>query len=439
MSATRTLVPLTRPPDAIVEVPGSKSLTNRALVAAALASGTSRLTRVLAADDTIAMLEAWRALGVTVAHEPATATVRVAGTAGRVPPGPAGVDARLSGTTARFLAPVLGLGRGPYTLDAAGPFRARPMGPTLAAVRQLGARVEELGEPGHLPVRIVGAAATPAPPGGGPARELLSEPVELAVPGDASSQFLSGLLLAAPIRPGGLTVRVTTELVSVPYVHLTLEVLRAFGVDAAWEGDRIKVAGGGYTATEYDIEPDASAASYLLAAAAITGGRVRVPGLGVDAQQGDVRFVDVLERMGAQVVRDADGVEVRGTGELHGVDVDMADLSDTAQTLAAVAVFADGPTRIRGIGFIRAKETDRIGAVVAELRRCGIDAHEEDDGLVVHPGPPQPATIRTYDDHRMAMSFALLGLRAPGIAIADPDCVAKTFPTYFDVLDRLRR
>jgi 3-phosphoshikimate 1-carboxyvinyltransferase len=194
----------------------------------------------------------------------------------------------------------------------------------------------------------------------------------------------------------------------------------------------------GYRATSFAVEPDASAASYFFAAAAITGGRVRVEGLGTDSLQGDLAFVDALEQMGAEVERGGDFTEVRGTGVLHGVTVDMRDLSDTAQTLAAVAVFADSPTEVTGIGFIRGKETDRIAAVVTELRRCGIEADETDDGFRLVPGRPQPATVETYDDHRMAMSFALLGLRVPGIQIADPGCVDKTFPGYWDEFDRLR-
>jgi 3-phosphoshikimate 1-carboxyvinyltransferase len=225
----------------------------------------------------------------------------------------------------------------------------------------------------------------------------------------------------------------------VPYVQLTIDVMAAFCAEVERPDERtFRVAPDGYAATDYEVEPDASAATYFLAAAAITGGRVRVPGLGTGARQGDAAFADVLARMGAEVIRDEHGVEVIGTRRLHGIEVDLADLSDTAQTLAAVAVFAEGPTRVTGIGFIRRKETDRIAAVVAELRRCGIDAVEEDDGFLIHPGRPRPTTVRTYDDHRMAMSFSLLGLVADGIVIEDPGCVAKTFPGYFEELDRLR-
>jgi 3-phosphoshikimate 1-carboxyvinyltransferase len=418
------LEPLASPPDASVRVPGSKSLTNRALVAAALATGTSTLHDALLADDTEAMLTALTDLGVGTVVDPAGPHVTVAGCGGAVPPGPATLDVRLSGTTARFLAPLLALGHGRYVLDAAAPFRARPMGPVLDALVDLGAEVEPLGEPGHLPATIVAHGAR-----GG----------QLEVAGDASSQFLSGLLLAGPAMPDGLRVRLSTHLVSALYVDLTVEVMRAFGAEVERPDERTFVVPPvGYRATTFAVEPDASAATYFLAAAAITGGRVRVEGLTDRAVQGDAGFADVLAEMGAEVTRDAHGTEVRGTGRLQGIDVDLAEMSDTAQTLAAVAVFAQGPTRVRGIGFIRGKETDRIAAVVTELRRCGIEAHEEDDGFVVVPGRPTAAVVQTYDDHRMAMSFALLGLVEPGIAIADPGCVAKTFPHYFEVLEALR-
>ena len=421
MSAVREIHPVAAPPDVTVHVPGSKSLTNRALVAAALATGTSTLQGILLADDTWAMIEALRALGIDVAVDGETATV--VGCAGRLPSATARLDVRLSGTTARFLAPLVALGRGRFELDGAEPFRARPMGPLLTALTDLGVAVEALGAAGHLPVRLTVAGWT--------AREL-------QVSGDASSQFLSGLLLAAPAAGGTVTIDVVGRLVSRPYVDLTLSVMRAFGADVAEvTPGRFVVRPTGYRARTYAVEPDASAATYPWAAAAITGGRVRVAGLGRDALQGDAGFAQVLARMGATVTVDAQGTEVVGPDDLAGIEVDLGPMSDTAQTLATTAVFATSPTRVTGIGFIRAKETDRIAAVVAELRRCGIDAQEEPDGFVVHPGVPRPATIRTYDDHRMAMSFALLGLRVPGIVIADPDCVAKTFPGYYDLLATL--
>jgi len=413
--------PVNGPVDATVTLPGSKSITNRALVCAALADGTSVLRGVLHADDTVAMVEALRTLGVRV-EGTGHAELTVTGPPSR----PGTVDARQSGTTARFLLPLLALLDGVSALDGDPQLRDRPMGPTFDALRAVGARVEERGGDGRLPVTVAG-------PLRGAALEL---------PGDVSSQFLSGVLLAGPATRDGLQVGLTTELVSRPYVDMTVAVMAAFGarVDHEAGGGRETwhAAPGGYRPTTYAIEPDASAASYAFAAAVLTGGRVTVPGLSRAALQGDVAFADVLARMGADVRWDDDAVTVAAGERLVGIDVDMEPISDTVPTLAAVAACADGPTTIRGVGFIRAKETDRIAAPVAELRRCGIDAEETDDGMVVRPGPLRPATFDTYRDHRMAMAFGLLGLVAPGMAVRDPGCVAKTFPGYWDLLDDLR-
>ncbi|WP_232534205.1 3-phosphoshikimate 1-carboxyvinyltransferase [Plantactinospora sp. KBS50] len=404
-------------PDVTVRPPGSKSITNRALLCAALADGRSRLSGALFADDTRAMIGAVAALGATVTADEPSRELTVTGIDPRRAAAVAAVDARQSGTTSRFVLPVAALRPGRTTVDGAAQLRARPMGPLLDALRQLGAQVQEGTDQGHLPVTVSG------PLRGGPAR----------LPGHLSSQFLSGLLMAGPLMRDGLAVELTSPLVSVPYVTMTTAVMAAFGVTV----DGLRTAPGRYSATDYAIEPDASAASYFLAAAAITGGRITVDGLGTDSVQGDVAFADLLARMGARVERTARRLTVTGTGSLRGIDVDMADISDTAQTLAAVAVFADSPTRVRGIGFIRRKETDRIAAVVTELRRAGIDAVEDDDGFTIHPGPPAPTRFASYDDHRMAMSLSLLGLRVPGIEIADPRCVAKTYPGFFTDLATL--
>lgn len=423
------ITPVTAPLAATVAVPGSKSLTNRALVCAALADGESVLHHALVADDTAAMRSGLAALGIPVADvgrpdEVGDVTLRVRGCAGRPLATVALVDARLSGTTSRFLLPLAALTSGTVRVDGALPLRARPMGPSIGALRQLGITVTEVGEPGHLPVEL-----TDGPAAGG----------ELEVAGSASSQFLSGLLLSGPAMRTGLVVRVDGELVSRPYVDMTVGVMAAFGVQVHRPDDRTwAIEPQVYRPTEHRIEPDASAASYAFAAAAIVGGEVTVEGLGPDARQGDVAFVDVLEAMGATVERAADRITVRVDRPLRGIETDMQHISDTAQTLAVVAAVAEGPTRVTGIGFIRGKETDRIGAVVTELRRVGIDAEEEPDGFVVHPGPIRPAVVETYDDHRMAMAFALLGLRHEGIRIAAPGCVAKTFPGYWGFLERLR-
>jgi 3-phosphoshikimate 1-carboxyvinyltransferase len=417
--------PLDGPIDATVRVPGSKSITNRALVCAALAHGTSVLDGALFADDTAAMLGVLEAVGIEADVDEAGKRITVHGGNGRLPQTTAEVDVRQSGTTARFALPMLALGEGRYRVTAHPQMQGRPMDTTFDALAALGAGVEAMGTAGHLPAEL--SAGT-----------LRSCVVQ--VPGSASSQFLSGLLLVAPCLPDGLILEVTSPLVSRPYVDLTVAVMEAFGATVHRpDPDRFAVDPGGYRARRYEIEPDASAASYPLAAAAICGGQVRVEGLGPDALQGDTAFADVLAELGCSVVRDASGTEVIARrGALGGGSFDLADFSDTAQTLACVAPFAIEPITITGIGFIRRKETDRIAAVAAELGRCGIRVDTLDDGWTIHPGPPQPAVVQTYDDHRMAMSFALLGLSAPGIAIADPSCVAKTFPGYWSMLASLR-
>lgn len=420
---------------ATVAVPGSKSITNRALVCAALARGTSTLAGALRADDTEAMLGCLRALGIAVEADWAAETVEVAGQGGHIPAAEATLDCRLSGTTSRFVLPLAALGEGRYLVDGAEPLRARPMGPALAALRDLDLVVDERGAPGCLPVELAGGPAISTG--------------ELLVASEASSQFLSGLLLAAPcVRGDDVVLRLPpgSALVSGPYVAMTRAVMADFAAPVhELDASGWVVPGTGYEARAYAVEPDASAASYFFAAAALLGGSVTVEGLGSGSLQGDLAFVDVLERMGAAVDRRAGRTTVTGTGVLHGGTFDLGELSDTAQTLAAVAPFADAPVTVTGIGFIRRKETDRIAAVVAELRRLGVTAREDPDGFTIEPWRPaagqalgEGVTVRTYDDHRMAMAFSLLGLRVSGIRIADPGCVAKTFPGYWDALDGLR-
>lgn len=424
LPARLEMVPFDGPIDATVRPPGSKSLTNRALLVAALARGRSTLRGVLFADDTEAMLECIEALGASVTIDGTTVTIE--GTGGSIREASARLYADQSGTTARFVAATLLLGSAPIVLDADPAMRRRPMGPTLDALRSLGATVRDLGEPGCLPVEVTGPVADPA-----------SVP-SITISASASSQFASGLLLVGACMPRGLRLELEGAVVSRPYLDMTVAVMEAFGAtvrrpdDATWI-----VEATGYDATDHVIEPDASGASYFFAAAAIVGGRVTVEGLGRQSLQGDLAFVDVLERMGAGVDRGDVSTTVRG-GPLRGIEIDMADISDTAQTLAAVAAFAEGPTRVTGIGFIRAKETDRVGAVVTEMQRLGVVATEEPDGFVIAPGPISAGVVDTYDDHRMAMSFALLGLRVPGIVIDDPACVTKTFPTYFETLESMR-
>jgi 3-phosphoshikimate 1-carboxyvinyltransferase len=417
--------PLGRPLRATVEVPGSKSLTNRALLVAGAASGETVLHGVLWSDDTDAMISALSATGVGVEHDIETKRCYVQGI-GHAPSGSqVMVNVRRSGTTARFIVPFLAAGSGSFDVDAHDQMRARPMGDLIRSLDDLHVRTEALGAPGFLPLRIHANGL----PGG-----------VVSIAGNVSSQFLSGLLLAAPLAREQTTIEVTGELVSVPYVDLTLSVMRAFGAVVQNNNyARLVVEPTGYTSPgEFWIEPDASAASYFFAAAVATGGSVTVNGLGAKAEQGDVRFADVLGELGALVHRTDDSLTVTANGPLHGGTVNMVDCSDTAQTLAAIAPLALGSITVTGIGFIRNKETDRIAAVVTELRRLGIEATEDVDGFTIHPGPIGSGIVQTYDDHRMAMSFAVLGLAHPGIAIAEPACVAKTFREFFDVLDELR-
>lgn len=437
-SEVHDVAPLGHGVDAVVRPPGSKSITNRALMVAALASGTSTLHGVLESDDTAAMAGCVMALGADVRLDPASGLATVGGLDGRTGGGPmlhpVTLDARLSGTTARFVLAACSLGPGPFTVDGHEPLRARPMGGSIDALRQLGATVTDTD--GGLPVTVSGG-----PVAGG----------TVTVPGEVSSQFLSGLLMAGACMPDGLVVSVDGDVVSFPYVNMTMAVMESFGASTEMTevADRdeapfsrvLRVGSGGYSARSFEVEADASAASYFLAAAAVCGGTIRINGVGRDSLQGDIGFADVLSGMGATVRWGSDWVELTGPGPggLRGVTVDMRDLSDTAPTLAAVAVFADGPTEITGVGFIRHKETDRIASVVTELHRMGIDATETADGLIVYPGDPQPSAVRTYDDHRMAMSFAVVGLVADGISIVDPGCVAKTYPGFFDDLDSLRQ
>jgi len=419
-----TIEPLPKPPRCRVTVPGSKSLTNRALIVAALADGPSRLTGALDSEDTRVMIKALRTLGFDVDHDPEAATIAIEGQGGAIPAAEADLYVANSGTSLRFLTAMLATGHGRFRIDGSPRMRERPVGDLILALNRLGAEARSESGNGCPPVRLDADGLD-----GG-----ITD-----VNGDVSSQFLSGLLMCLPNARGPSTVEVAGELVSKPYVAMTLEVMAAFGRRISnRDFRRFNIEPGRYEGRAYRIEPDASAASYFFAAAAITGGAVTVEGLGPSSIQGDVAFVDVLEHMGCRVERAADAISVTG-GPLRGVDVDMNAISDTVMTLAAVALFADGPTRMRAIGHIRHKETDRIAALAAELGKLGATVREHPDGLWIDPPSAiRPAEIATYDDHRMAMAFALVGLRAPGVTILDPECVRKTYPGYWTDLERLR-
>ena len=413
-----------------IRPPGSKSITNRALICAALASGESLLTGALDSQDTRVMVAGLQSLGISVATDWQRGEIHVVGAGGVLPATAAVIDCAASGTTIRFLSAVCANGHGVYRLDGTPRMRKRPIGDLLEALRRLG--VDASAEsPGECPPVVIRA------------RGMTGNVV--SVRGSTSSQFASGLALVAPCTPRGMQIDFSGVLVSLPYLDMTRRVMESFGAICEPTGDRgWKIAPTGYRGHTYAIEPDASAASYFLAAAAITGGSVTVAGLSRRSMQGDVGFADALGRMGCTVAWN-NGVEesitVAGRA-VHGIDIDMNAISDTVPTLAVVALFADGPTTIRNVAHIRDKETDRIGDLACELRRLGATVTEQPDGLTIDPtgaGDPlkaglRGATVATYDDHRMAMSLALAGLRVPGVLVADPACVGKTFPNYWEQL-----
>ena len=408
------------PVSAEIAVPGSKSIANRVLVCAALADGVSTITNVPDGDDTVAMVAGLRALGLDVD----SSTDRVTVPGGRIdrPAHERTISAGLAGTTSRFKTAVSALGSSPVTIDGDPPLRARPFGPLHEALTQLGVAVAAVDGVGRLPATVSG------PPRNGRAE----------VRGDVSSQYVSALMMIGPYLPGGLELSLSTPLVSRPYVELTAATMAWFGIhDVEISDSSIRVGRGRYEATEVSVEPDASSASYPLAIAAVCGGEVTVPGLGTGALQGDARFADLLAQMGCTVDRTQGSVLVGSVGPLHGIDVDMADVSDLVPTLAVVAAFATTPTTIRGVGFIRAKESDRLGDLTAELRRAGVQVSATDDGLAIDPSADRchGARLATHHDHRLAMAFGVLGARVGGIEIEQPDVVSKSWPGFWEAMD----
>ena len=424
------------PFDVRLRVPGSKSLTNRALLLAALADGQSTLRDPLLADDTRHMLKAVADLGFAVDHDTDNRLVKVAGQGGTIPAVEAQLHLGNAGTATRFLTAACCLKSSKpeaaaYVIDGIPRMRERPIGELVDALRELGAKIEYTGNVGFPPLHIHGTGLR-----GG---ELTMEPT-------LSSQYISALLQIGPVCQDGLTLRFNGPVTSQPYVEMTVRLMQRFGANVRVDDDftSITVGPGGYKGIDYPIEPDASNASYFQAAAAVVpGSKCVIEGLGTASIQGDVGFARVLEQMGATVEMTHDTIAVQGPadGKLHGVDVDLNRMPDMAQTLAVVAIFADGPTTIRDVGNLRVKETDRMAAIQNELTKLGATVLIHGDDLCIMPpknGVVQPAAIDTYDDHRMAMSFSVVGLRVPGVVINDPSCVNKTFPDYFDYLSRLQ-
>ena len=420
--------PVTGPIEISITPPGSKSITNRALLCAALASGNSTLTGVLDSDDTRVMIEGLRAVGVDVAHDKSACSISMTGTGGVRSEGNhtdsvIEIDVEGSGTTIRFLTAALTAIGGSFRLDGIQRMRARPIGDLVDALKLLGGDVRCEGSEDCPPVVIqsnglAGGSAT--------------------VSSNISSQYLSGLLMAAPLAKMPVVLVVDGELVSRPYVEMTISVMNSFGVkvDVNEDFSKFSIQPQAYQPSEYAIEPDASAASYFWAAAAVCGGTAEVHNLTRESLQGDVGFVDCLKQMGCEVEHRDNSILVHGPAT-QAIDVDMGNISDTVQTLSAVALFVPGTTKISNIAHNRVKETDRIGDLATELRRLGADVVEHHDAIEIGCKQLRAAEIETYNDHRMAMSLALVGLRQPGVVIKDPGCVSKTYPKYFEEMDRV--
>ncbi len=403
-----------------IAVPGSKSITNRALVCAALAAGESTLRHASDSDDTAMMINGLNQMGVLVLRREDTLVVRGRGGALDSPKFP--IPVGNAGTTLRFLLGLSALARGRVVLEGSGRMAERPNDDLVQALRALG-----------VTVRTTAGTARFEVEGG----SLRGGAVTLRA--DRSSQFLSALLLVSPYAESGVTVTLAGSLASASYVDLTQEVMRAFGVSVVREGASgyHVAARQSYACTEYAVEADASGASYAFAAAAIAGGEVFVPGISRRSLQGDTGFLDVLERMGCSVREHRGGVSVERRGSLHGVDVSMNSMPDVVPTLAAVALFAEEATRIRDVAHLRHKESNRIETLAGELRRAGAAVRPEDDGLTIMPGELHAASIDPHDDHRIAMSCSLIGLRVAGIRIGNPLCVRKSFPSFWEEFSKI--
>jgi len=461
------IIPVDHPLNATVRVPGSKSLTNRALLISALADGKTRITNALFSDDSKYFANALQALGFDIQLDELNQEMTVTGLGGKIPSKKTELFIGNAGTAARFITAFLTLGHGEFILDGDSRMRERPIGDLVDALMQLGATLQPVTQYAvrstiHLPLKII-------------ANGLLGGRTRVA--GDVSSQFLSALLMIAPYAKSPIEIELTTDLNSKPYVDMTISIMRDFGVYVKRNGyQSFSIPNTNYQLpypnpqspnppilhsqspvsnlqspvsnpqfsnspliSSYLIESDASSASYFFAVTAICGGTVKVENISRKSKQGDIAFLDILEQMGCTVTETGNCLLITGSTELRGVDVDMRDIPDTAQTLAAIAPFATSPTRIRGIASARVKETDRIHATCTELARLGVQVEEHEDGMTIYPCSKfKPSNVQTYNDHRMVMAFSLIGLRIDGVTIENPSCVSKTFPNYFEVLDALR-
>ncbi|MBV6450348.1 MAG: 3-phosphoshikimate 1-carboxyvinyltransferase [Anaerolineales bacterium] len=426
------ITPIPHPLNATVRVPGSKSLTNRALLISALANGTTKITNALFSDDSRYFAQALQTLGFDVQLDEPNHEMTVTGLGGKIPAQKAELFVGNAGTAARFLSAFLTLGHGEYILDGDTRMRQRPIGDLVDSLTQLGAKAYPLSPRERAGVREISLPLKIT------ANGLTGGKTKIA--GDISSQFLSALLMVAPYAKNPIEIELITELNSKPYVDMTISIMNYFGVEVKRDGyQHFTISPTNYLPiTNYPIESDATAASYFFAAPAICGGTVKVENISRTSIQGDIAFLNILEQMGCVVTETDNSITVHRPSSIVGIDIDLRDLPDTAQTLAAIAPFASSPTRIRGIASARLKETDRIHATCTELTRLGVRVEEHEDGMTIYPTfNLQPANIQTYNDHRMAMAFSLIGLRFDGVTIENPSCVSKTFPNYFEILNQL--
>jgi 3-phosphoshikimate 1-carboxyvinyltransferase len=408
--------------DCCVTVPGSKSYTHRMLIAAALANGVSVLKNALVSEDTLFTMEALRQMGIQV--EVNLTDVHVEGKGGRLEPCDSPIYLGNSGTSMRLLTGVAALGKGTYTLTGNARMQTRPIKDLLDALQQIGIKARSVQNDGCPPVKVTGAT-------------INADQVDINC--QNSSQYLSALLLMAPGTPQGLEIHVTGgSPVSRPYVDLTVALIETFGIRLDRKGyQKFKVPGGQrYRAGNYVVEADCSQASYFWSAAAISGAEIKVMGIRTDSAQGDVRFVELLQQMGCRVFRESNGIGIAG-GRLHAIEADLADMPDQVPTLAVVAAFSEGTTVIKNVAHLKSKESDRLSATVTELNKMGIEAACTDNALTVRGGKPKGAVIDTYNDHRIAMSFAIAGLNVPGVCIRNESCVEKSFPTFWQVFEEL--
>ena len=427
-NSTYHVKPIKGPVHLSLSVPGSKSITNRALLLAALADGTSTLYGTLFSEDSRHFLSCLQELGFPVTIDEEHCIVTVTGYGGNIPKKEASIYVGSAGTAARFLTAMLGFSNGIYHLDASEQMRKRPMKPLLDALASIGSHITYHGAEGCFPFTITGSSCN-------------KNSIEINI--GNSSQFLSALLMSAPLMPNGLSITLVGEKHSLSYVNITTHMMKQFGcqVETQKKGHYIIPAHQNYHPQNYQIEPDMSAACYFYALAPLLGGSVQVSHIHLDSMQGDIQFLTILEQMGCSLIDSDKGILLKCDmpRTYPGFDIDLSSCSDQTMTLAALAPFASSPVTIRNISHIRLQESNRIEAILTELTRMGITCKELTDGIFIEPGMPNSALIETYNDHRMAMAFSLIGLLVPGIIIQNPACCKKTFETYFDILDTIAK